>query len=356
MGLAVQNEKLTRRVGAGMLGALGLAFVLVFALKGVHCRGAFHVDVYFEHAGALREGAPVIVAGTEIGEVDSIGIVPLAETDAPDHPLHGTGGVVVRVRIEDRYQDRTLDNGEIFVGQAGIISPAYLELGPPPHGQPPGGPLHDGDVRRGVSPPLIDRVLQTSYQNLLVSKIFLAQVRPAAGELFDAVERLQGTLQTLEITPGDVARLADSWQRLGEQARAVVDKATDTGVTGDEVRALAGRARATMALTEKTFADLRARVEALTTDVDRLRGQVPAGLPERIASVRSKTIESFAKLEHIAATLGEMSAMIERGEGNIGGLTHDPEFADHAKEIGKLLKRQPWKLFGTERGKRAPQP
>ena len=356
MGLAVQNERLTRRVGAIALGLLATAFVLVFVLQDFHCRGAIEVDVYFEHAGALREGAPVVVAGSEVGEVTAISMVPASAAEAPEHLLHGTGGVRVHVRIEKRYQDMTLDNGEIFVGQNGIISPAFLELGPPPHGQPPGGPLQDGAERRGISPPLIDRVLQTSYQNLLVSKIFLAQVAPAASELMTAVEKLRETLATLEITPGDVSNLMDSWQRLGEQARAVIDKAEQSGVTGDDVRALAGRARQTMARTRKTFAELRVHIDALTGDVDRLRAQVPAGLPERVASIRTRTIESFAKLEHIAATLEEMAAMVERGEGNIGGLTRDPEFADHAKEIGKLLKRQPWKLFGTDRGKRGPNP
>jgi len=352
MGLAVQNEQLARRVGAIALGLLAAGFVLVFALHGVHCHGAFHADVYFERAGALKEGAPVVVAGQQIGEVESISMVSPSMAAAADHPLHPTGGVRVRVRIEDRYRWMTLANGDIFVGQRSLISPAYLELGPPPAGQAPAGPLDDDAVRLGVPPPLIDRVLQISYQNLLTSKIFLAQVRPAASRLVDSVQALGDTLDQLEVAPGDLQRLTASGRRLIDQIDGLRAKADASGVTADDLRALAGQARQTLDDATRTFADLRARVEDLSGDTRRLRDQVPAGLPDRLDQARGRVVASLVQLEQITATLREMAAMVERGDGNIGGLIHDPEWADHAKEIGKMLKRQPWKLFGTDRGKR----
>ncbi len=356
MGLAVQNEQLTRRVGAIALGLLGAAFVLVFLMQDVHCRGAIEVEVFFEHAGALREGAPVIVAGEEIGEVRAIQMVPLSAADADGHLLRGTGGVAVKVRIEERYRDLTLKNGEVFVGQRSLISPAYLELGPPPAGQPPGAPLDDGDQLRGVSPPLIDRVLQKSYQNLLVSKVFLAQVRPHAAELRDAVERLAGTLEQMEIQPGDLGRLADSWRRLGDQVDAVTGKMEASGVEAADLRALARGAADTMEQTRRSLADLQVHIDALGADIERMRGQVPPDLAARFIEVRVKTTASLARLERIATTLRDLAAMVERGDGNIGGLTRDPEFADHAKEIGKILKRAPWRILGTDRDNGRPPP
>jgi hypothetical protein len=34
------------------------------------------------------------------------------------------------------------------------------------------------------------------------------------------------------------------------------------------------------------------------------------------------------------------------GRGTVGALLHDPEFIDDAKQLGKTLKRQPWRIFG----------
>ena len=52
------------------------------------------------------------------------------------------------------------------------------------------------------------------------------------------------------------------------------------------------------------------------------------------------------KLDRIASDARELMAMVDRGEGNIGGLFNDAEFSDNAKEIGKILKRQPWLMVG----------
>ena len=38
--------------------------------------------------------------------------------------------------------------------------------------------------------------------------------------------------------------------------------------------------------------------------------------------------------------------IIARGEGTIGRIQHDPEFPEDAKELGKILKRTPWRVIG----------
>jgi hypothetical protein len=101
--------------------------------------------------------------------------------------------------------------------------------------------------------------------------------------------------------------------------------------------------------TDAAFADLRRRADALQADLDRVRAAVPAGLMDRFDRALANTRASMAKLDRVGRTLRALQAMVERGEGNIGGLTRDPEFSDFAKKIGKALKRTPWKIFATER-------
>jgi hypothetical protein len=41
---------------------------------------------------------------------------------------------------------------------------------------------------------------------------------------------------------------------------------------------------------------------------------------------------------------GELAQRIARGEGSLGRLLTDPEFPEDTKELGKIMKRQPWKI------------
>ena len=53
-----------------------------------------------------------------------------------------------------------------------------------------------------------------------------------------------------------------------------------------------------------------------------------------------------AKIEPMLAVVDQINQRLARGEGTLGRLSRDPEFPEDAKELGKILKRQPWRIFG----------
>ena len=57
------------KVGALILVALGLLVVFVLVLGRVTTKEGFNLDVLFVHPGALNPGAPVKIAGSEVGYV-----------------------------------------------------------------------------------------------------------------------------------------------------------------------------------------------------------------------------------------------------------------------------------------------
>ena len=75
-------------------------------------------------------------------------------------------------------------------------------------------------------------------------------------------------------------------------------------------------------------------------------------LAESKSEEQNTFLVSLAKLEGILKTGESLFAAIARGEGTIGGLINDPEFSDDARQLGKLLKRQPWTVFGHPGNKR----
>ena len=51
------------------------------------------------------------------------------------------------------------------------------------------------------------------------------------------------------------------------------------------------------------------------------------------------------QVEPLLAKVDDISGRLARGEGSLGLLMKDPEFPEDAKELGKILKRQPWKVI-----------
>ena len=47
------------------------------------------------------------------------------------------------------------------------------------------------------------------------------------------------------------------------------------------------------------------------------------------------------------ARLDELAARIASGEGSIGRIMSDPELPEDTRDLGKYLKRHPWKILET---------
>jgi ABC-type transporter Mla subunit MlaD len=344
--LASSDPRATLRVGGIMLVLLAAGVVAAVLLAGrIELGAAIRIRVYFEHVGALRAGAPLMVAGRAIGKVEAITLV--AAGRAPEgHPLHGTGGAMARVRIDDDATWMVPVNGDVFVSSRGALSDRYLEVGPPPGGAEPGRAVRDGDQLRGIDPPSLDRALQRTWDNLVRARLFLEAVRPEWDALMAELDTLGATLGTVEPAPGATARLMSEVRTSMARAEEAWDRALAAGLTPDTVAALADQVRTTVAAVGAAGDQLGARIAGLRAGIDRLRGQLAAR--PIAADLRRALDAADAALARLDIALGNGRALVaafQRGEGSIARLMKDPEFPEDAKDLGKVLKRNPWKLF-----------
>ncbi|HUS69040.1 MAG TPA: hypothetical protein VMZ28_31100, partial [Kofleriaceae bacterium] len=97
-----------------------------------------------------------------------------------------------------------------------------------------------------------------------------------------------------------------------------------------------------------------AALDRLTADIDRVRARLPDDLVARLERSLDGARAAVARLEAIAATGQELAARVRRGQGTIGALMNDPEFSDDAKQLGRILKREPWRVIGHPLPERAP--
>lgn len=327
-----------QRVGAVMIGLILAAGVFVVAvLPRIDLGSGVRIKVRFGHSGALKEGAPLIVAGRTAGKVESIA-------------LGENGGSIVTVRVEDGYRHMVPIDGDFFISSKGVLSARYLEVGPKPGATgEPGRPVRDGDEIRGIDPPSLDSALNRTWANLERSRAFLQAVEPEVQELKAAVAELGKTIEEVEPSQGAYAKLGLELASLWREARELRTTLEGAGATPEELRALGGRVGEMIDHARASVDRVRVAADALMKDLERVQRQAGAAAPEAIARIRQAIEEGdriMAKIDRLLAGTKELLAIIERGEGSAMKLSRDPEFPEDAKALGKMLKRSPWRIIG----------
>jgi len=110
---------------------------------------------------------------------------------------------------------------------------------------------------------------------------------------------------------------------------------------------------ATVAAARQTIAEIRAaadllgpRLAAATGPLARIRDRLAAGDPvARAEQVLATVRRALDQIDPLLATAGEIAERLANGEGSVGRLLSDPEFPEDTKELGKIIKRHPWRVL-----------
>ena len=336
------ERSVARRVGAAAMVVLAgaIAFV-VFLLDRVEWGSHVRIAVYFHQTGGLREGAPFVVGGAAVGRIEAIALSPRG---APG-PLHGDEGVMATVAIDAAAAREISRGGDIFVASRGPLSDRYLELAGAPE---PGKRFREGDELLGVDPPSMDRVVQRMWDNLTTASRFFAEVRPEVDALRAQVAALADTLGAIVPDVPGVATLAIDAAGLRDEARRTWDMGLGGSAGVDRIAALIAHAQAEAGRLRGQLDAIGRRADVVQAALATAKGRLGPG-GDRIADQLGRAIEraeaAIAKIDPLLAQVAAVNDRLARGEGSIGKLMHDPEFPEDAKELGKILKRQPWKVI-----------
>jgi phospholipid/cholesterol/gamma-HCH transport system substrate-binding protein len=342
--LLAQDPRLARRVGALTLllvGVIAAAFVFFYDRAALGSPVRFRV--LFHHSAGLHERAPLVVAGRPIGRIAAI--VPVLP-GAPG-PLGGDVGVAAVVEVARDQLWKVPAASTIFVSSRGVLSDRYLEVAPPT-GEPGPG-VRDGAELRGVDPPTLDNVLQHTWNNLTTFQQFVDTVRPELTALQDQLRALRGHLDDLAADPraaGGIAALVAASRELAAAATRTYDRALGGG-------AGVAHLAATVAAAHQTIVEIRAMLDAIrpalaaaAAGAARIRGHLVAGDPlARADQLLATGRAALDKIDPLLATARELADRLARGEGSIGRIMTDPEFPEDTKDLGKMLKRHPWRIL-----------
>jgi len=111
--------------------------------------------------------------------------------------------------------------------------------------------------------------------------------------------------------------------------------------------------RATLTDARAVLGELRATIDrlaplatALTADGVRVRDHVDrSGLVARAVQAIARARLALDRIGPLVAILDEIGQRITSGEGSVLRLIRDPEFPEDAKDLGKVIKRHPWRIL-----------
>ena len=338
------------RVGLTVLIASVTLAVLIFLMSGTG--GWFTRKItlrsYFDNAGGLREGAPVRLAGVDIGNVTFVRIVG----GKPLTPVE------VTMKVNTKYSFNLRKDSVTLLSTAGILGETYVDVD---SSTAKGAEAADGDTLAARNQPDIQDVVRASQgtlQNMdaLLKRVdrIVAFVESGQGsigkviydpalynQLNATVAEFKGLVDDIQSGKGSLGPLFTSDEAY-KKVIAAIDK---LNVMVDELQQGKGTAGKLLKDPElydnanKTIANVR----QLTDDINAGKGAL---------GKMTRDQEFAAKLQTTMNNLTALSERMEKGEGTAGMLFKDPALYNNSsqmlvetRELVKAIRENPKKYL-----------
>lgn len=340
------DAKRNLRVGAFVAIALGVLALAIFAIGQERSLFTPMTRLYtsFPDINGLVIGAPVRLAGVDVGRVTEI-----AFSDALEHPE-----ARVELSVESRYAARVRLDSRAYIDSKGLLGDKLINLTVGTPSSPPlkeGGYIQPraGSSLEGVAKELeatagaIGRAAQTAEGAMseLASPEVTENVRRISASIaaiLEQVERGDGLAHRLVYDPVYAARIDAALANLermsarGSEATARVDRVLERIERGPgTLHALVYEDQGTALLAEATRA---ARGVADATDALN-HGEGLAAAVLRDPAGR----QLVADLAALSSRLERISDDVAKGRGTIGGLLVDPSVYEEMKTVLGNIER-----------------
>jgi phospholipid/cholesterol/gamma-HCH transport system substrate-binding protein len=336
-------------VGLTVLFASVTLMVLIFVMSGTG--GWFTRKItlhsYVDNAGGLREGAPVRLAGVDIGNVTGVRIV--------NNPLTP---VEVTMKVNTKYSFNLRKDSVTLLSTAGILGETFVDVD---SSSAKGPPATDGDTLAARDQPDIQDVVRSSQgtlQNMdsLLKRVdrivaFIESGKGSIGKvIYDptlynqinaTVVEFKGLVDDIQSGKGSIGPLLTNDEAY-KKAMAAIDKVNALIDDLQQGKGSAGKLLKDPQLydnTNKTIANIR----QLTDDINSGKGAIGKMTHDQ---------EFADKLQETINNLAALSDRLEKGEGTAGMLFKDPALYNNSnqmlvetRELVKSIREDPKKYL-----------
>lgn len=317
------------KIGIVTLVALTLASVLIFMVSG---EGGMFWQRYglktiFENIAGLKEGAPVRVAGVEVGSVTGLDFIG--------------DRVEVSMEISKDMQSRVTTRSMATLGSVSLLGEAAVDITPSSEG----APIPEwGYVPAGRSPGSITEVATQASRGLEEATRLLSDVRGGRGtigrlftddalyrEINRFVDSAEDTARSLSEGRGTIGRLA----RDPAAARAL--EASLQNLQAVTARIRSGEGSLGRLLNDDALAK---SLTGTTTNLDALTGRMNRG--EGTAGKLITDEALYTRLSSMADRLDKVMASLQNGQGTAGQLLQDRQLYENMNgavaELRQLIR------------------
>ena len=303
---------------------------------------------YFDNAGGLREGAPVRLAGVDIGNVTGILIV----RDKPATPVE------VTMKVNTKYKFNLRKDSITLLATAGVLGETYVDID---SSTASASEAKDGDTLAARSQPELQDVVRASQGTLQNIDVLLKRVdrimafiesgqgsigkviySPALYDQLNAtVVEFKGLVDDIQKGKGSLGPLFTS-DDIYKKAIGAIDKLNAIVDDLQQGKGAAGKLLKDPELynnANKTVANVR----QLTDDINAGKGAIGKLAHDQ---------EFAAKLQTTMNNLASLSERLEKGEGTAGLLFKDPALYNNsnqmlveARELVKSIRENPKKYL-----------
>ena len=345
-GNTSNERRLALRVGAFVAMAFALAGVVVF-LIGQETR-LFEKNIefytYFENVEGLTEGSPVWLGGLEVGRV--------AQVRLPSKP--GETRLEVLLRMSTEHAPRVRQDSVARLSSLGVLGDKAVDI---TIGSPALPPVPGDGVITSAGGADMSSLMRSAAQVMEDTVAVSRTVRKSVEELASpqVTEDLAASMSSLrklleEVEKGDGALHALIYDKqTGDEVRRLMANASRTAlrmekalghVEGllDEVRNGDGTAHALIYGKEgaKAFSELGAAAGQLAVLMEDARKN-PDGAVHQL--VYGNAGNMLSDLGSAAADIKQITAMVARGEGSLGGILKDPTVYEDLREVVGNVRR-----------------
>jgi phospholipid/cholesterol/gamma-HCH transport system substrate-binding protein len=319
------------RVGITVLVASITLAVLIFVMSGTVSPFSHKIVLrsYFQNAAGLVKGAPVRLAGVDIGNVDHMRIVK----DRPKTPVE------VTMKVSTRYVTDLHRDSKATLATAGVLGATFVDID---SSQAKAPQVKDGDELPTTETPDIQDVLKSTAGTIENLNVILRRVddivsaiqngKGSVGKIINdpelynranaTVAQLQRLMNQISSGQGSIGKLLYS----DELYSKIDDSVTKLNKIVDEVNQ--GQGTAGKLLKDPTLYNNMnqtvAKLNSLMADIDAGRGTL---------GKLAKDQEYARKLDRITTNLETLSNRLAAGEGSAGLLFKDPSLYNNADQM-----------------------
>lgn len=330
------------KIGIVSIFAIVMAVIMIFLLSG---EGGFFWQRYplktvFPNIAGLKEGAPVRLAGMEIGSVTEIAF-------SGDH-------VEVLMEVGRENQPRITNTSVASLGSVSLLGEAAVDITASSQGQPV---PEWGYVRSGQSTGTIGDVTARAGVAMEQATALVNDLRAGRGTMGQLLtnDELYRELTSLVTAAETVARgIGDGRGTLGRLATNPA-AARSLEASMENLQAVTARIRAGEGSLGKLLNDdaLSRSLTSTTTNLDAITGRINRG--EGTAGKLVSDVELYNRLNSLTNRLDTVMAGLQQGDGTAGQLLRDRQLYENMngtvtelKSLVSDIRRDPKKYLNVK--------